>query len=78
MWAMLSHSNERDQLKGLETKNTQTSQALCLSQGYYCCDETTRLKQIRKEIVLSVYTSQFIIKGSQDKNSSGVETGGRS
>ena len=52
---------------------------ICFSSSYYCCDETPGPKQLGEERVNSAHTStsQFIIKGSQDRNSSGRELGGR-
>jgi hypothetical protein len=43
----------------------------CLSQGFYSCENMTK-KQVGEERVYSSYTSTllFIIKGSQDWNSS--------
>jgi hypothetical protein len=48
----------------------------CLSQGFYFCTNIMTKKQVGEERVYSVYTSilLFIIKGSQDWNSSRSES----
>jgi hypothetical protein len=53
-----------------------STHACCLNWGYSCCDEAPWPKKLEKARAYG-FTSQFIIKGSQDRNSKRQEPGGR-